>query len=48
MSAGWVFPPGGFAYLGPLITRLSPPPRVEGHTSFQPQSAVIQPDGDES
>ena len=38
----------GFAYLDPLISRLTTPPRVEGHIAFQPPSAVIQPDGDES
>ena len=48
MSAGWVFPPGLFDYFGPLLSRLSPPPRMEGHIAFQRQSAVIQPDGDES
>ena len=48
MNAGRVFPPSGFDYFGPLLWRLSPQPRVEGHIAFQPQPAVIQPDGDES
>ena len=48
MSAGLVFPLGRFDYFGSLLSRLSPPLRVEGHTSLQPQSAVIQSDGDES
>ena len=47
MNAGRVFPPGWFAYFGPLISRLSTPRRVEGQIAFQPQSDVIQPDGDE-
>ena len=38
----------GFDYLDPLFSRPSPPLRVEGHIAFQPQSAVIQCDGDES
>ncbi len=38
----------GFAYLDPLISRLSTPRRVEGHIAFQLQSAVVQSDGDES
>ena len=48
MSAGLVFPPGRFDYFGSLLSRLSPPPRMEGHIAFQPQSAGIQSDGDES
>ena len=48
MTAGRVFPPGRFDYFGPLLSRLSPPLRVEGHIAFQPLSAGIQPDGDES
>ena len=48
MSAGRVFPPGRFDYFDPLLSRLGPPPRVEGHIAFQPQSAGIQSDGDES
>ena len=45
MSAGRVFPPNRLAHLDPLISRLSTPRRAEGHIAFQPQSAVIQPDG---
>ena len=48
MNAGRIFPPGRFDYFGPLLSRLSPPPQVEGHIAFQRQSAGIQSDGDES
>ena len=48
MNAGQVFPPDRFAYFGPLLSRLSPPLRAEGHIAFQLQSAVVQSDGDES
>ena len=48
MSAGRVFPSGRFDYFDPLLSRLSPPLRVEEHIAFQPQSAVIQSDGGES
>ena len=48
MSAGRVFPPSRFDYSDPLLSRLSPPLRVEGHTSLQPLSTGIQSDGDDS
>ena len=48
MNAERVFLPGRFDYFGFLLSRLSPPPRVERHISFQPQSAGIQSDGDGS
>ena len=48
MNAGRVFPHSGFDYFVPLLWRLSPPPRMEGHIAFQRQSAVIQSVGDES
>ena len=48
MTAGRVFPHSRFDYSDPLLSRLNPPPRMEGHISFQPQSAGIQSDGDES
>ena len=44
----WYFHLTGFAYIGPPISRLRPPPHVEGHSPFQPQTAVIQCEGDES
>ena len=48
MNAGCVFPLGLFVYLDPPLSRLSASLLVEGHIAFQRQSAVIQPDGDES
>ena len=49
MSECWTgILPSRFDFSDPFLSRPSPPPRVEGHLSFQPQSAGIQSDGDES